>query len=255
MIVLSGRAFYIINFIGAGKWPSGWVLPFLSSRLTGGDFIGADEANGKGVKMALFDWFKGTSSNVTVLDDVIWLTQRAKLNGIKLALLKRLAEPDRPVAIMLVAHFPHCLAELRQLIEQVGSSDSMTAVSADSLKVDTASTMLFDETQVTDILVAERHPLPSHDQVVLDFAQALPCTCRLVHHLSLNDPVVRAMCGEWVEGILKKLGMAEDEAIESKMVARRIKSAQQKLGEKCFTDYPADSAREWLERNCSEPMG
>jgi hypothetical protein len=204
--------------------------------------------------MGLFDWFKSTSSNVTVQDDVIWLTQQAKLSGIRQAVSHRLAEHDGPVAIILVAQFPDCLDELQKIIEEVGNSDTLIAASAESLKKGTASMMSFDESQIIEILAAERHPLLSHDQAVLEFAQALPCRCSLLHHLSLEDPVVRAICGEWVEGILKKLGMAEDEAIESKMMARRIKSAQQKLGEKCFTDYPADSAQAWLERNCSEAM-
>jgi hypothetical protein len=202
--------------------------------------------------MGLFDWFKSTSSNVTVQDDVIWLTQQAKLNGIRQAVSHRLAEHDGPVAIILVAQFPDCLAELQKIVGHVGHTDSITAASAESLKTNTASMMSFDESQIIEILAAERHPLPSHDQAVLDFAQALPCRCRLVHHLSLEDPVIRAICDEWVESILKKLGLAEDEAIESKMVARRIKTAQEKLSSKCLTDYPAESAQAWLERNPSD---
>ncbi len=46
-------------------------------------------------------------------------------------------------------------------------------------------------------------------------------------------------------------GMAEVEAIESKMVARQIKAAQQKRAGQCMTDFPADSAEKWLERNHS----
>jgi hypothetical protein len=202
--------------------------------------------------MGLFDWFKRTSSNVTVLNDVIWLTKPAKLNGIRRAVAHRLAEQTGPVAIILVAHFPDCRAELQEIAEQIGPSDSITVASAAALKRETASVRSFDQSLVVDILAAERHPLPSHDEGVLNFARALPCQCRLVHHLSLEDPTIRAISGEWVDTILKSLGMAEDEAIESKMVARRIRVAQEKLGSRCFTDYEADSAQEWLERNCPQ---
>jgi len=202
--------------------------------------------------MGLFEWFKATSSNVMVLNDVIWLTSQAKLNAIRQAVAHRLDQQTGPVAIILVAHFPDCLAELQQLVEQVGPSDSITVASARALKREMASTASFDASLIVDMLVAERHPVPSHDEAVLNFAQSLPCQCRLVHHLSLEDPVVRAIAGEWVDTILKKLGMAEDEAIESKMVARRIRAAQEKLGSRCLTDYPADSAQEWLERNCPQ---
>jgi len=44
--------------------------------------------------------------------------------------------------------------------------------------------------------------------------------------------------------------MNEDEAIESRMVARRIRVAQEKIEGRATGDTPAQSAREWLERNC-----
>jgi hypothetical protein len=199
--------------------------------------------------MGLYEWFKGTSRNVTVLNDVIWLTRQAKLNAIRQAVAHRLAEQTRPVAIMLVAHFPDCLAELRQIVEQVGPSDSITVASAAALKRETASIRSFDQSLIVDMLASERHPLPSHDEAALNFAQALPCRCRLVHHLSLEDPLIRMFSGERVPTILRRLGMAEDKPIESKMVARQIRSGQEKLASRCFSDYPADSAKEWLERN------
>ena len=48
--------------------------------------------------------------------------------------------------------------------------------------------------------------------------------------------------------MLKSLGMDEDEVIETKMVARQIKAAQQKLAKQCQTDFPAESAEKWMER-------
>jgi hypothetical protein len=46
--------------------------------------------------------------------------------------------------------------------------------------------------------------------------------------------------------------MAEDEAIESKLVARRIKKAQMKIARLVVSDSPAVSAESWMERNCPE---
>jgi len=53
-----------------------------------------------------------------------------------------------------------------------------------------------------------------------------------------------------VENVLGKLGMAEDEAIESKMVARRIRGTQQEIERKAFGSFDAESAAQWLEKNC-----
>src|SRR2546425_8154568 len=45
---------------------------------------------------------------------------------------------------------------------------------------------------------------------------------------------MRIFAGEWVKNILTRLGMQEGEAIESKMVSRRIEGAQKKVEERNF---------------------
>ena len=49
--------------------------------------------------------------------------------------------------------------------------------------------------------------------------------------------------------VLRVALMAEDEAIESNMVSRRIKAAQQKIEKEAFGDSDANSAAEWLAAN------
>lgn len=53
-------------------------------------------------------------------------------------------------------------------------------------------------------------------------------------YLSLEDDLMRIFAGDWVKGILTRLGMQEGEAIESKMVSRRIEGAQKKVEERNF---------------------
>ena len=53
-------------------------------------------------------------------------------------------------------------------------------------------------------------------------------------HLSLEDDLMRIFAGDWVRGILTRLGMKEGEAIESRMVSRRIEGAQKKVEERNF---------------------
>ena len=48
---------------------------------------------------------------------------------------------------------------------------------------------------------------------------------------------------------LKRLGMTEEESIESQMVSRRLADAQQ-LARETIADRPADSAEAWMELNC-----
>ncbi|MDG3003821.1 preprotein translocase subunit SecA [Paludisphaera mucosa] len=52
--------------------------------------------------------------------------------------------------------------------------------------------------------------------------------------LALDDDLMRKFAGEWVSAVLTRLGMQEGEAIESRMVSRRIEGAQKKVEERNF---------------------
>ena len=53
-------------------------------------------------------------------------------------------------------------------------------------------------------------------------------------YLSLEDDLMRIFAGEWVKNVLTRLGMQEGEAIESRMVSRRVEGAQKKVEERNF---------------------
>ncbi len=53
-------------------------------------------------------------------------------------------------------------------------------------------------------------------------------------YLSLEDDLMRIFAGEWVKNILTRMGMKEGEAIESRMVSKRIEGAQRKVEERNF---------------------
>jgi preprotein translocase subunit SecA len=53
-------------------------------------------------------------------------------------------------------------------------------------------------------------------------------------YVSLQDDLMRIFGGEWVSNLLGKLGMEEDQAIESRMVSKRIEAAQKKIEERNF---------------------
>jgi len=52
--------------------------------------------------------------------------------------------------------------------------------------------------------------------------------------LALDDDLMRKFAGDWVSNVLTRLGMQDGEAIESKMVTRRIEGAQKKVEERNF---------------------
>lgn len=113
-----------------------------------------------------------------------------------------------------------------------------------------AANFAVDENTVIDLIVAERHPLLAEDNRVLsNFADDLPCRCRVSYHVSLEDPLMKLFAGESVVGLLRKMGMREDEAIESSMVQRRIQQAQKKVTASVSENRPAATSQEWLELN------
>ncbi len=202
--------------------------------------------------MGIFDWFKRSPSNVTLHQDVIWLTKAAKLKGLAAAIADSRAQRYAPSAILLVAHFPECLEGLEKVGQLVRASAGICPVSvarAQALE-DVASGLPTGDAQRLLLVVGERHPLAARDQAIVDFAGGLPCRTDLVHHVSLDDAVMRALGGEWVVNALKRLGMTEEESIESQMVSRRIADAQRKLARETIADRPADSAEAWMELNC-----
>ena len=52
--------------------------------------------------------------------------------------------------------------------------------------------------------------------------------------LSMEDDLMRIFGGEWAKNMLTRIGMQEGEAIESKIVTRRIEGAQRKVEERNF---------------------
>ena len=199
--------------------------------------------------MGILDWISRFRQKVST-DDRIWIDKRAKFSGIRDEIALALADAAGPDAVFVVAHFQDCLDELRSLVAAAGfNDDRMLVVLSSALEGRTAGAA--DEpSQGILILVAERHPLASHDDALLAFARSLRCRCRLVQHASLEDPLFRMFAGEWVERLLRQLGMKEDEALESSLIAKRIHALQQKIERSARGRSPARSAQEWLEVNC-----
>jgi preprotein translocase subunit SecA len=53
-------------------------------------------------------------------------------------------------------------------------------------------------------------------------------------YLSLEDDLMRIFIGDWTKKFLERLGMTDDQAIESRMVSKRIQAAQRKVEERNF---------------------
>ena len=124
-----------------------------------------------------------------------------------------------------------------------------TLALAEQLTADDTVVESHDKTLSIALFVAERHPRRCHDEHIERFAASAFGTVSVTYFSSLEDPVVQRFAGSGVADMLRKLGMAPDEVIESQMVARRIVAAQRKIESAMPSDTPANSAAEWCERN------
>lgn len=198
--------------------------------------------------MGLFDFFSSgrKRSNLTVVPDHIWLNESAKLSGIRNDVLAQ--QKSSVMGILLVAHFADVFEQLSQIAAE-NSHIPIRACLAKDLSAEMAAGWAMNDSVTLAIIAGERHPLPKHDQLLTQFAESLPVQARLITHVSLEDPFMKRFAGEWLENVLKGLGMTENEAIESPMVSRRINAAQLKIEQEAIGDSHAHSAAEWLAAN------
>lgn len=202
--------------------------------------------------MGIFDFLfaKAKEGRVEVLPDAIWLTSKAKFEGLAKQAIER--SESGSLAVLLVAHFPDVLERLEGIVQNYSWSVPCIAVPADNLSNSLANRLKLDESVRIDIIVGERHPLPSVDDRLESFAAELPCRIRFAHHVSLDDAVLKFFARDWVKEALMRLGIKEDEAIESRLVSTRIRRAQKQIEGRALVAREADSAAEWLTKNCPD---
>jgi len=185
-------------------------------------------------------------SRVEVLPDRVWISARAKYDGIRRVLEHGLAHDV--AAVGLVAHFPDVLAELERIVADHGSPNAR-AFLARRLSADAARDLPLAESVTIELIVAERHPLRAVDDELVEFASALPCRCLIMHHLSLDDPLMRRFAAGSVGALLERMGAKPDEPIVHTLIDRSIRRAQEKIAADVRAPMEAASAADWMERN------
>jgi hypothetical protein len=219
--------------------------------------------------MGLFGWFAGAPKSVHVDEDAVWMTPEAKLRGLCDNLEGQLPHSS---LLLVVAHFPATLtqitgqvenyrfkpvvhdkalnaSDIRRYADQSGAAP-VVLVLAEKLTPEPASVSAQDDSQKpVTIVVGERHFLRGNDERILEFAQGLGRSCRLRFHLSLHDPLMQAIGATWVADMVASLGAKETDAIESRMITKRIQGAQIQFSKRALDDRKADSAEQWVELN------
>jgi hypothetical protein len=78
-----------------------------------------------------------------------------------------------------------------------------------------------------EMIVCGRNDRRRADEAIARVADILSPDARVTFHLSLDDPLITRFDPR-IKGIIEKLGMGEDEAIQHSMVTRAIEQAQAK---------------------------
>jgi preprotein translocase subunit SecA len=217
--------------------------------------------------VGFWEWLSGGAQRVRVADDVVWMTRAAKLRGLARAVHDQLGQ-GHPV--LVVAHFRATLAEVREALGGPGGPglDDPKQLSADALRhaeggsgrrallapaqelvADNYPNPVDEAAGSLSVLVAERHFLRASDDRVVAFVRSLGRPSGVTFHLSLEDPLLRAVTGTWVANVLSSLGLKESEPIESRLVARRIAAAQHRFARKPPEGGQPESAEDWLRLN------
>jgi hypothetical protein len=197
--------------------------------------------------MGLIEWILGKRPPSYVTHRV-WLTQRAKQNGIADAIADVLNDHTKREMLFLVGYFSDCVEKLHTLVaDRQLNSERIVVASVSDLDplVNTRECAM----NGLCIFVGEAHPLPIYDEPLTEIAHRFPDHCRIIFNISLDDAIMMAYAGERTQETLKRLGMGENEAIESRMISRRIESARSKIAARAFGDAPASSADEWFLLN------
>jgi preprotein translocase subunit SecA len=203
--------------------------------------------------MGFWSWLMGKKSGVAITDK-IWLTKSARNRALCRDLQDHLSTAH---VVIILAHFPATLAEIRQELSEIGIpyegiANQISAKDANrlagpqtdrrvrlglvkQLRADSYPDRNVEEGGPIYILVAERHFIRKYDEVVSDFASTLNKRCQIAFYLSLDDPLLKHFAGEWVKEVLQRLGMNESDPVESPMLARRIAGAQKKFAGGVFT--------------------
>ena len=201
--------------------------------------------------------------------DQVFLTTGAKWRSLAEAVRTRRSDGEQ---VLILAHFPATLRQARdrladaklesEIIDrplaggdvpdlfQRNATSHALLVPVPALSIDeSAPAPAMADSMRIAILSLEVHPADEVEQDVLRFAATIPCRTRLFPFVSLEDPLLAQFAGPAVQDILRKLGMQEDEVIQSSMVTRRVRTAQSRMSDRIKSWEPADSAEEWIARN------
>lgn len=164
-----------------------------------------------------------------IFTDRCYMTTNAKLKACA-ALAK-----EQP-ATVFICWFANTLKTFKEYFTQLG---------LDEASVTDARNFHAGMLQHKNAVFTEHHPLHSRE---LELVQHWPQQPIIVYS-AMDEPLFIHFGSEKMLGLMKLLGMKEDEVIEHSLVTKSIIKGQDKIAGLVETEQSAASQKEWLEKN------
>jgi GTPase SAR1 family protein len=103
--------------------------------------------------------------------------------------------------------------------------------------------------QKNRIVCGERYPLAAKENELTIRLRNERIDNEPEFYAALDDVFFMAFGGDGIAQMMKRMGLQETEMIESTMVDKSIRKAQEKLAKKVSIESQAHSAKEWFTRN------
>jgi hypothetical protein len=100
------------------------------------------------------------------------------------------------------------------------------------------------------VVLIEGHPLQGNLEAAVGRVHALAPTLEVVCHSALDDALMRRFGGERTQGLMRQLGMTEDEALEHPHITQALAGARASVAKRLVPAVGSPrSADEWLRMN------
>ena len=191
----------------------------------------------------------------TKVIDWIWVD---RLNAFK-GLLAELKKVDK---VLLISFFRDSLNDhlkfaeaspyqhelLSDLSQFKGSSAKIGIILADDVLKSNANSV-----GNRKVIFTEHYPLAYKDkELIVHIEQMNESSEEVVFVNALDDPFFAQFGSERIVGLMKTMGMKDDEMISHNMISKSIENAQKKLASKVTSEeLQAHSLKEWFQLNVS----
>jgi len=195
--------------------------------------------------------------------DKVWMTKDAALKGMMTEALQALMQSGTPVILSYFSDRQQEISDftlLKGVPYSIVDANFTTPASTSVLLMD--AQWLHDSLQAMDFLLQQskiatlnllfygHYPIPEKENELLNkIAAALKLRNEIKFFSSLDDRAFEMFGADNIKGIMEKMGLKENEAIEHAMVTKAMARARQKIAAGVRQEVMASTESAWYQKN------